>query len=95
MGAGEVVVVEPGGELLVAFFRVGVVANVSPLAQSGLDEAFGLAVGAGRVGAGEAVADAEFLAGGAKAVGAIAGSVVGEQAANGDVVLSVESNGRV
>jgi hypothetical protein len=95
MGAVEVVVVEPRGELLVAFFGVGVVANVSPLAKSGLDEAFGFAVGAWRVGAGEVVADAEFLAGGAKAAGAVAGSVVGEQAANGGAVLSVESNGGV
>jgi hypothetical protein len=93
MGAGEVVVVEPGGELLVAFFGVGVVANVSPLAQRGLNEAFGFAIGAGSVGAGEAVADAEFFASGAKAMGAIAGSVVGEQASNGDAVLGVESQG--
>ena len=46
----EVVMLEPGGELLIAFLGVEVVANVSPLAQGGLDEAFGLAVGAGSVG---------------------------------------------
>src|SRR6266852_1952776 len=68
MGAGEVVVVEPGGEMLIAFFGVGVVADISPLAQSGLDEAFGLTVGAGRVRGGEAMADAEFFASGAKAM---------------------------
>src|SRR5271167_310447 len=68
-------------------------ANVSPLAQGGLDEAFGLAVGAGSVGAGEAVLDAELEAGGAKVAGAIAGAVVGEQAANGDAVLGVEGDG--
>ena len=49
MGAGKVVVVEPGCELLIAFFGVGVVADISPLAKSGLDKAFGLAVGAGSV----------------------------------------------
>src|SRR5208283_1846954 len=90
MRAGEDVVVQPGGELLVAFFGVGVVADISPLAQSGLDEAFGFAVGAGSVGSGEAMADTEFLAGGAKAVRAIAMSVVGEQAANGDAMLGIE-----
>jgi hypothetical protein len=68
------------------------VANVSPLAQSGLDEAFGFAVGAGSVGTGEAMADAEFVTGGAKAVGAVAMAIVGEQASNGDAVLGIESN---
>ena len=49
--------------MLVAFFRVEVMANIGPLAQGGLNEAFGLAVGAGSVGAGEAVLDAELKAG--------------------------------
>ena len=48
--------------MLVAFFGVGVVAGVSPLAEGGLDEAFGFAVGAGSVRTGEAMGDAEFLA---------------------------------
>jgi len=47
MRAGKVVVVEPGRELQVAFFRVGVVTNIGPLAKGSLDEAFGFAVGAG------------------------------------------------
>jgi len=55
------------------------VANVSPLAQGGLDEAFCLAVGARRVRAGEAVLDGELEASGAEVAGAIAGAVVGEQ----------------
>src|SRR6266481_1701105 len=93
MRAGKVVVVEPRGKLLIAFFGVGVVADISPLAQSGLDEAFGLAVGAGSVRAGEAMADAKFFAGGAKAMGAIARSVIGEQAANGNAVLGIEGEG--
>ena len=38
------------------------------------------------------MADAEFLAGGAKAMGAVAMSVVGEQAANGNAVRGVESD---
>src|ERR1051326_4978254 len=69
--------------------------NVGPLAQGGLDEAFGLAVGAGSVGTGKAVLDAELKAGGAELAGAIAGAVVGEQAADGDAVLGVEGDGGV
>ena len=70
-------------------------ANVSPLAQGGLDEAFCLTVGAGSVRAGEAVLDGELEASGAEVAGAIAGAVVGERAANGDAVLGVELPGLV
>src|SRR5712692_4077155 len=81
--------------MLIAFLGVEVVANVGPLAHGGLNEAFGLAVGAGSVGTGEAVLDAELEAGGAEVAGTIAGAVVGEQAANGDAVLGVEGDGGV
>jgi hypothetical protein len=91
----EVVMLEPGGELQIAFLRVEVVANVGPLAQGSLDEAFGLAVGARSVGTGESVLDAELEAGSAELSGAIAGAVVGEQAADGDAVLGVEGDGGV
>jgi hypothetical protein len=43
--------------MLIALLGVEVVANIGPLAQGGLDEAFGLAVCARSVGAGEAVLD--------------------------------------
>jgi hypothetical protein len=56
MGTEDVVVVHPWGKLLIAFLGVGV-ADVSRLAQSGLDEAFGFAVGARRVGPSKAMAD--------------------------------------
>src|ERR1700747_843731 len=79
--------------MLIAFLRVEVMANIGPLAQGGLNEALGLAVGAGSVGKGEAVLDAELEAGGAEVAGAVAGAVVGEQAADGDAVLGVEGNG--
>ena len=69
--------------------------GISPLAQGGLDEAFGLTVGARSVRPGEAVLDAELKAGGAELAGAIAGAVVGEQAADGDAVLGVEGDGGV
>jgi hypothetical protein len=70
----EVVMLQPGREMLIAFLGVEVMANVGPLAQCGLDKAFRLAVGAGRVRAGEAVLDAELEAGGAEVSGAIAGA---------------------
>src|SRR5208337_3115906 len=79
--------------MLIAFIGVEVMANVGPLAQRGLDEAFGFAVGARSVGTGEAVLNAELEAGGAELSGAIAGTVVGEQAADGDAVLGVEGDG--
>src|SRR5207249_5481168 len=79
--------------MLIALLRVEVMANVGPLAQSGLDEAFRLAVGAGSVRTGEAVLDAELEAGGAEVSRAIAGAVVGEQAADGDAVLGIEGDG--
>src|SRR6266851_4576651 len=81
--------------MLIAFLRVEVMANIGPLAQGGLNEALGLAVGAGSVGTGEAVLDAELEAGGAEVAGTIAGAVVGEQAADGDAVLGVEGDGGV
>jgi hypothetical protein len=46
MRSVEVVVLQPRREMLIAFLGVEVMANVGPLAQSGLNEAFGLAVGA-------------------------------------------------
>jgi len=93
MRAVEVVMLQPGREMLIAFLRVEVMANVVPLAQGGLDEAFGLAVGARGVRTGKTVLDAELEAGGAEVAGAIAGTVVGEQAADGDAVLGVEGDG--
>ena len=50
MWSVEVVVVQPQFELLFSFGRVLVGTRVCPLAQCGLDEAFGLSVGAGRIG---------------------------------------------
>ena len=83
----------PWGELLVAFFGIGVVASVSPLAYSSLNEGFGCAIGARCVGPSKTVADAQFLTGSAKAMRAITMSVVGEQTVNGDAVPGIESNG--
>ncbi len=93
MRAVEVVMLQPGREMPITFLGVEVMANVGPLAQGSLDKAFGLAVGARSVRAGEAVLDAELEAGGAELSGAIAGAVVREQAADGDAVLGEEGDG--
>ena len=59
MRSSEVVVLYPGSKVLVAFFRVDVVASVGPLVESSLDETFSSAVGAWSVRPSEVVANAE------------------------------------
>ena len=78
---------------MIAFLGVGIVAGVGPFAQSGLDEAFSFAVGAGSVRTGEVMPDGELKTGGAEVAAAIAGTVVGEQTANADAMLGVEGDG--
>jgi hypothetical protein len=68
-------------------------ASVGPLAQRGLDEAFGLAVGAWGVRPSEAVTNAELGAGVTELASAIATSVVGEQATNADAMLCIKGQG--
>ena len=46
MRTAEVVVLQPWREMLITFLGVEVMSDVGPLAQCGLDEALGLAVGA-------------------------------------------------
>ena len=92
MGPCEVVVVGPGSEGEVALIGVGPVSGVGPLAQGGLDEAFGFAVGLRRVRASAAVFEAHVKTSATKLVGAIAAAVIGEQGANGDAMASEEVN---
>ena len=75
-----------------ALLGAGVGASVSPFSQSGLDEAFGLAVGARRVRAGKAMADAETMASIAEEPRAIARAVVGQQTTNVDAEGAVVSD---
>jgi hypothetical protein len=70
-------------------------AGVGPLAGDGLDEAFGLAVGLRAIGFGEAMFEAELLAGGGEEFGAVSGAAVGEDALDDDAVLLVEGDGLV
>src|ERR1035438_9807763 len=93
MRADEVVVVVPGSESEVALVGVVPVSDVGPLAQSGLDEAFGFAVGLRRVRTSASMFESECVAGLAKVMGAIAAAVVGEQSADGDAMASKKVNG--
>jgi len=90
MGSGEVVVVGPGQQVLITFDGIQPVLAVSPLAQCGLDEVLGLAVGLGRVRLGTTVTKVELEAGRAEAMGAIAAAVVGEQDADANAVRGKE-----
>ena len=93
MRPSEVIVLQPREERLVSFLGIRPMTSVSPFAQRGLDEALGLAVGAGSIGASKSMTDAEFRAGTTELARAIATAVVGEQAANADTVLSIKSQG--
>src|ERR1035438_8185803 len=91
----EVVVVGPRLEASITLLGVGPVFCIGPLAQRGLDEALGLAVGSGRVGSGAAVVELHLLACLAELAGAVAGAVVGEQGADADAVAGEELHSRV
>ena len=95
MGAMPVVVVEERSEAGGAVVGVGVGVGVSPLAERGLDEAFGLAIGLGSVGPGEALLESESADGGAHGAGAVAGAVVGVDALGVDAMLFKEGESGV
>src|SRR5689334_7736941 len=88
-----VVLVQPARQLHRASLGVVVGAAVGPFAQGSLDEAFGFAVGAWSVGASETLANVELLAEAAKAARAIAGTVIGEQAGDGDAEAGIVVDG--
>jgi len=88
-----VVMVKPGLKLIIAMLGSGVETSVSPFAQSGLDEAFGFAVGARSIGASEAMAQTESKNGAAEGMGAITVAVIGEQTADADAQAGVISQG--
>ena len=87
-----VVVVKPGDELGMTLLRVWTRAGISPFPESGLDKTFGFSVGARSVRTGEVMAQAEFNDGSAESAGAIAVTVVGEQAADGNAQGGVISD---
>ena len=71
-----VVVVKPGKKMLVTVLRVLIQACVGPFPQSGLNEAFGFAVGARGIGTSEVMAQTKFNHGGVKSAGTVAVTVV-------------------
>jgi len=93
--AMEIIVVEvereEGGAV-----EAGVIGtSISPFAGESLDETFGLAIGLGPVGTGEAMLEAELVAGMGEEFGAIGGAAVGEDALDVDAVSLVEIEGLV
>jgi hypothetical protein len=76
-GTVPVVAMKPAGKVPGAVGGTGEGGSVSPLAQRGLDEPFGLAVGARSIGPGEEMLETEFAAGLGKEEGTKAGAVVG------------------
>lgn len=63
MRAMPIVAVQPDRQLGGAAPRVGIGLGVGPFPERGLDEAFRLAVGFGRIGPGPDMLEAEFAAG--------------------------------
>lgn len=79
-----IIVMEPPWELLSSLGRVTVWPGICPFTERGLDEAFGLSIGFGRVGFRLDVAQAELLARIAEVMGFVTGAVVCHDACDGD-----------
>jgi hypothetical protein len=77
---------EEGSAVVTGIIRAG----VSPLSGDGLDEAFGLAIGLGTIGFGEAMLEAQLLAGGGKEFGTIGRAAIGEDGLDGDAMSAVK-----
>src|SRR5262245_24650878 len=95
MRAVPVVVMKPAREQSVALLGIEIGASVDPFAESGLDQAFGLAVGARSIGTSEVVMESELDHGSPESMGTIAVAVIGEQTANGDAQRGVVSHSGV
>ena len=87
MGPMLVVPGEPSAEVSVAAIGAAMGDGVGPFAQQGLDEAFGLAIGARRIGPCADVAQAEPAAGFGEEAGDVARAVVGHDALDLDAAL--------
>ncbi len=88
-----VVAMEPAGKLISAMGGGVVGSGIGPFTNGGLDEALGLAVGLGSVGAGADMLEAELAAGGAEVQGVEAGTIVGHNALEFDAQARVISDG--
>jgi len=83
------IVRKEGSSVVAGVIRAG----ISPLAGNGLDEAFGLAIGLRTIRSGEAMYEAEFLAGGGEEFGAVSGAAIGEEALDFDAMVLVKGDG--
>src|SRR5688572_4097895 len=88
-----IVVMQPRGEGTRSFFRMSIEPDVGPLEERGFDEAFGLAVGAGRVGTSEEVANPELSTGRREAPRAIARAVVRHDSRHSDPETAQATDG--
>lgn len=88
-----VISVEPALEFCGALVGVDVGVSVGPLAQRGLDEAFGFAVGLRGVGPGAQMTQAEFVARFAEGGRLVATAVVGHHALHADPEARVAGDG--
>ena|ERR1700677_3958052 len=86
MGPVPVVVVDPGTEVRVPVPGVLIEPRVGPFTDGGLDKSFGFAVGARRVDAGADVPGVESPTLISEEIGDEAGTVVGHDAAQVDVM---------
>ena len=93
MRSMPVVLVNPRSQMAKAFGGVLVEAGVGPLADGGLDEAFGLAIGAWGVDASAGVLELEIAAGLREQGGAEARAVVGHDAADRDAEVGEVGHG--
>lgn len=91
----EIVVVEVMREKGSAVLAGVIGPSIGPLTSDGLDEAFGLAIGLRAVGSGEEMKEAELLAGGGKAFGAVGRAAIGEDLLDADAQSFVEVEGLV
>src|SRR5579864_8346099 len=82
-----VVVVQPGSKAGCSLRGAGVGGGVSPLAQGGLDEALGFAIGSGGIGFSAQMTDSQFAAGVAESMGAIGRAVVSHDSLDAHTVL--------
>src|SRR5207237_4184327 len=90
-----VVLVDPLGRFLGASVWCGVGLCIGPLSERGLDEAFGLAVGFGRIGLRADMLDAEVPASIPKVESFVTTAVVSHDTGDGDTEAFVISHGRL
>src|SRR5882762_9187355 len=91
--AMPVVLMDPGSEMAESLGGVLIETSVSPLADGGLDETLGLAVGARGVDASTDVAELKIAASVSEAMRVEARAIVGHNAADADVELGEVSDG--